>query len=127
MVGSGVASFMSLVPLSPAGFASLLLQKHMLRDRLTGGGFPAVRRTSTLGGLGPIQGVDGFLLHSVPLVILEYSAFDALAAEVHVAVLALLNTIDVTLVAEVAPHGPDDGKLESRVGSHRISRGRSLH
>jgi hypothetical protein len=39
----------------------------------------------------------------------------------HVAVDALLKTINVALVAEVAPHGSDDGKLESRVRGHRIS------
>lgn len=86
-----------------------------------------VRRTSTLGGLVPVQFGDDLLLHPVPLVFIQLAAFDALAAEVHVAVLAFLDTINVALVAEVAPHGPDDGKLESRVGSHRMSRERSLH
>lgn len=44
----------------------------------------------------------------------------------HVAVLALLKTVHVALVAEVATHRPDDGKLESRVGSHRIAENRSV-
>lgn len=127
MVMPDVTSFMSKTPLSPAGLESLLLQKPVVRDRLAGGGFPVVRRTSTLGGLVPIQFGDDILLHPVPLVFIQLAAFDALAAEVHVAVLAFLDTINVALVAEVAPHGPDDGKLESSVGSHRISRERSLY
>lgn len=126
MVMSDMTSFMSQTPLGPAGIESLLLCKPVVRDRLTGAGFPVVCRTSTLGGLVPIQFGDDILLHSVPLVFIQLAAFDALTAEVHVAVLAFLNTIDVAPIAEVAPHGPDDGKLESRVGSHRISQKRGL-
>ena len=86
-----------------------------------------MRRTPTPGGPTPVQIVDDILLHPVPLVGIQLSVFDTVAAEMHVAVLAFLKAIDVALVAEVAPHGPDDGKLESRVGSHRISRNRRLY
>lgn len=114
------------MPLSPASLASLLLLKRIVRHRLAGGSFPAVRRTSTLGWLVPIQIFNDILLHSVLLVVIQQSIFDALAAEVHVAVLALLKTVHVALVAEIATHGPDDGKLESCVGSHRIAENRSV-
>lgn len=69
VVSSGVTSFMPGMPLSPAGLASLLLCKRIVRDWLAGSSFPAVRRTSTLGGLVPIQIVDDILLHSVLLVV----------------------------------------------------------
>lgn len=122
-----MASFMPQMPLSPASLASLLLLKRIVRRRLAGGSFPAVRRTSTLRWLVPIQIVNDILLHSVLLVVIQQSILDALAAEVHVAVLAFLKTVHVALVAEVATHGPDDGKLESRVGSHRIVENRSVY
>lgn len=75
MVCAIVASFVTrlvagMVPLGSL-LASLLLWGPGVRDnRLAGGGFPVVRRPSTLGGLGPVQILDGMLVQPVLLVII---------------------------------------------------------
>lgn len=118
MVCAIVASFVTRLVAGMVPFGSLLAPLLVwgpgLRDnRLTGGGFPVVRRAPTLGRLGPIQILDGMLVQPVLLVVVQLSALDALAAEVHAAVHAFLKAVDVALIAGVASHGPDDGKLES--------------
>lgn len=114
IVASFVTRLVAGMMLLGSLLAPLLFWRPDLRDnRFTGGGFPVVRRAPTLGRLGPVQILDGKLVQPVLLVVVQLSALDALAAEVHAAVYAFLKTVDVALVAGIASHGPDDGKLES--------------